>query len=73
MYNVANKERFNLRSCALSGDCAPRSGLPPAHDLGKSFSIAESIDDRRRYALLEMHTEFDVGNGTKVDFILFLK
>ena len=74
MYNVANKERFNIRSCVLKGNCSPRSesGLPPVHDLGKSFSIVETIDDRRKAAFLIMESEFDTGNGTQVGQMFFL-
>ena len=68
MYNVANKERFNFRSCALRGNCSPRSasGMPPSHDLGLSRSVIETIDDRTKRAFLQIDSEFDTGNGTMV-------
>ena len=67
-YNVAHKERFNFGACALRGDCAPRSesNLPPTHDLGMSFSIVETIDDRKRAAFLIAEAETSYGNGTQV-------
>ena len=67
-YNVAHKERFNFGACALTGDCAPRSesNLPPTHDLGMSFSIVETIDDRKRAAFLIAEAETAYGNGTQV-------
>ena len=70
MYNVANKERFNFRSCALRGNCSPRSvpGVPPSHDLGLSRSIIEAIDNRKNVAFLQMDSEFDTGNGTMVGY-----
>ena len=66
MYNVANKERFNFRACVARGDCAPHSHAPPIHELGKTFSIVESIDDRKKAALLEMYSEASDQNGTQV-------
>merc|ERR1712123_44529 len=65
MYNVANKERFNIRTCRLTGNCSPRSDLPPEHALGKSFSIVETMDDRTKSAFLIIESEFAMENGTQ--------
>merc|ERR1719334_2067046 len=64
-YNVAHKERFNIRACVLRGNCAKSLSIPPQHDLGKSFSIEETIDARKNAAFLIMDSEFDDGNGTQ--------